>query len=95
MTPPAQRPYKPKHPPLAPLRAVREAYGLSRAALTERITEQGVTVAEATIRTVENGHDRPSNELITAWAKALRLNPADVILPPQNGNGDGRDKDAA
>lgn len=87
MTSPAQR-KRPKHPPLVTLRALREAYGLSRSDLIQRIAEQGCDTAESTIRGVENAWQPPGNELITAWAKALRLNPADVILPP-NGNGNG------
>lgn len=89
MTSPAQRRPKPKHPPLVTLRALREAYGLSREDLAQRITEQGGKATASTIRVVENCHEWPGNELITAWARALRLNPTDVILPPARGsNGD-------
>lgn len=85
MTSPAQR-KKPLHPPLVTLRALREAYGIAPDGLVQRIAEQGCEVSKHTIRGVENGNYAPSAPLITAWAKALRLNPADVILPP-NGNG--------
>ena len=88
MTAPAQR-KKPKHPPLVTLRAVREAYGLSRDDLAQRISEQGgVTGNASTIRVVETCNAKPSNELITAWARALRLNPTDVILPPNGSDGE-------
>ena len=87
MTAPAKR-QKQKHPPLVSIRAIREAYGLSPADLVQRIAEQGHHVSnQSTIRGVENGTYRPGNELMIAWAKALRLNPTDVILP-ENGNGD-------
>lgn len=92
MTSPGQRRPKPKHPPLVTLRALREAYGLSREDLAQRIAEQGYGLPSvATIGTIENCHEWASNELITAWAKALRLNPTDVILPPgrsERGNGE-------
>ena len=73
---------KPLHPPLVTLRALREAYGISPDGLIQRIAEQGCEVSKSTIRGIENGNHSPSKELIHAWARALRLNPADVILPP-------------
>ena len=63
------------------IRAVREAYGLSTRDLITRIGEQGVEVRDtATIRNIELGHKQPSKRLIVAWARALKLNPVDVIL---------------
>jgi len=80
-----QRP-KPKHPPYVTLRALREAYGISREDLLDRLAEHGYIAKNTNmIRAVETGWQKPGTELITAWAKALRLNPADVILPS---NGD-------
>jgi transcriptional regulator with XRE-family HTH domain len=71
-----------KAPPQVSIRAVREAYGLSIRRLIDRIAEQGVEVQDpATIRNVETGNKRPSTELLTAWAKALKLNPSDVRVP--------------
>ena len=71
-----------KTPPLVSIRAVREAHGLSIADLIVRIGEQGVDVKDsATIRNVETGNKRPSNRLMHAWAKALQLNPVDVLVP--------------
>jgi transcriptional regulator with XRE-family HTH domain len=70
-----------KAPPLVSIRAVREAYGLSAQDLITRIGEQGVEVGNtSTIRNVELGHKRPSNRLLVAWAKALRLSPTDIVL---------------
>jgi transcriptional regulator with XRE-family HTH domain len=75
------------------IRAVREAYGLTIKDLVTRIAEQGVTVKDtATIRNVETGHKRPSTPLLVAWAKALKLNPVDVVLP---GECDCGEQDAA
>lgn len=68
--------------PLVGIRELRKAYGLSVGELARRITdEQGLKVHEDTIRNVELGHRRASNPLITAWAKALGLNPLDVAQP--------------
>lgn len=83
-----QRKY-PAHPPRVNIRAVREAYGLSRADLMQRIAEQGCEVSEHTIRGVENSNQFVGNKVITAWARALKLNPADIILPPSGSNGNG------
>ncbi len=80
-----------KAPPMVSIRAVREAYGLTTRDLITRIGEQGVEVQDtATIRNVELGHKQPSNKLIVAWAKALKLNPVDVVLAA-----DGDDEAAA
>ena len=77
-----------KASPLVGIRAVREAYGLTIRELMDRIEEQGVKVVDsATIRNVEPGYKRPSNRLIVAWAKALKLNPLDVVLTEADGDG--------
>jgi transcriptional regulator with XRE-family HTH domain len=75
-----------KAPPRVSIRAVREAYGLSIRDLMQRIAEHGVEVKDpATIRNVETGNKTPGNELLTAWAKALKLNPVDVVVTKCNG----------
>lgn len=76
-----------KAPPRVSIRAVREAYGLSVRELMDRIAEHGVVVKDtATIRNIETGNKRPSNSLLVAWAKALKLNPVDVVVPGADGN---------
>lgn len=63
------------------LRALREANGLSAPQLAERIAEHGVEVDPSSIRNIELGHKGISNVLMTAWARALRLNRVDIWLP--------------
>ena len=71
-------------PPRVGIRAVREAYGLSVADLQQRIEEHGVKVVNTcTIRNVETGHTKPGLRLLHAWARALKLNPVDVIMPDE------------
>jgi transcriptional regulator with XRE-family HTH domain len=43
--------------------------------LAERISEQGVPISEAGLSNVENGNKVASERLLTAWAKALGLDP--------------------
>ena len=75
---------KAKAPPRVGIRAVREAYGLTIKDLITRIGEQGVDVQDtATIRNIETGNKRPSTPLLVAWAKALKLNPVDVVIPDE------------
>lgn len=77
-------------PPRVSIRAVREAYGLTIQQLIDRIAEQGVDVHDVgTISNVELGRKRPSNRLLVAWAKALKLSPVDVVLCDAHANGDG------
>jgi len=91
MTAPYRRRVKPG-PPLVSIRAVREAYGITIPGLITRIAEHGHQVNDtSTIRNVETGNQRPSRPLMTAWARALQLNPADVILPAS----DDSNEDAA
>ena len=70
--------------PQIPIRALREAYGLTIDQLVTRIEEHGVTVVNtSTIRNVETGNKRPSSRLLNAWARALKLNPTDVAMPDE------------
>ena len=69
--------------PQVRIRDYREALGISVSQLVERIYETGYadSVHPDTIRNVELGHKRASKPLMTAWAKALGLNPLDVWQP--------------
>jgi transcriptional regulator with XRE-family HTH domain len=67
-------------PPAVGIRILREAHGLTIPALVDRIGLQGVTVTADHISNVELGWKRPSNALLTAWAKALGINKLDVLL---------------
>lgn len=69
------------HGPLVTIRDLRKAYGLSIPQLVERIGQQGVSVDPDHISNVELGHKRPSQPLLTAWAKALGVLPLDVFVP--------------
>lgn len=74
----------PAQEPLGPqvrVRDLRAAHGLTIPALVERIAEQGVTVHPDSISNIENGRRRASGPLLTAWAKALGVNPLDVWQP--------------
>lgn len=66
-------------PPTVSLRVLREAHGLNIPGLVRRIEEQGVTVTADHISNCELGWKRPSNALLHAWAKALKITPLDVI----------------
>lgn len=72
--------------PQVRIRDYREALGLSVNALVDRINESDYdgTVHPDTIRNVELGHKRASKPLMTAWVKALGLNPLDVWQPSPN-----------
>jgi transcriptional regulator with XRE-family HTH domain len=63
------------------IRDLRKAHGLSIVELTERIAAFGVEVHPDSVSNIENGHKRPSQRLMTAWAKALGISPLDVSLP--------------
>lgn len=43
--------------------------------LAERISEQGVPISEAGLSNVENGNKVASDRLLTAWCRALGLDP--------------------
>lgn len=66
-------------PPSVSLRILREAHGLTIAALAKRIEERGVKVTADHISNCELGWKRPSKQLLHAWAKALGITPLDVI----------------
>lgn len=69
--------------PQVPIRALREAYGISVQDLIERIEQAGgpKKTHPDTIRNVELGYKRASNPLMTAWAKALNLTALSVHQP--------------
>jgi len=68
-----------KLPPLIPIRALREAYGLTSVDLAERIyAESGINVHPDSILNIELGRKEGSRRLMTAWANALRIKPIDV-----------------
>ncbi|MET8985938.1 helix-turn-helix transcriptional regulator [Nonomuraea wenchangensis] len=47
----------------------------------QRIRAHGVNVHKDTVSNIELGYRRGSEELLTAWAKALGINPLDVYQP--------------
>jgi transcriptional regulator with XRE-family HTH domain len=68
--------------PMVRIKEVRAAHNLTLVQLSERIREQGVEISESGISNVENGNKRPSDRLLTAWARALDLEPLDVWQGP-------------
>lgn len=70
-------------PPAVSLRTLREAHGLTIAALAKKIEERGVKVTADHISNCELGWKRPSNQLLHAWAKALGITRLDVITEDQ------------
>ena len=70
-----------KIPPMVPLRALRQAHGLTSPALAVRIAEFGVTVDPDHLIAVELGQKGASRELLTAWARALNIKPLDIRRP--------------
>lgn len=65
-------------PPAVGIRILREAHGLTIPALVERIAAQGINVTPDHISNCELGWKRPSNALLTAWARALGIHRLDV-----------------
>lgn len=61
---------------------LRKAHGWSQTQLAERIAEQGVEVTNAAISNVESGNKPASDRLLTAWAKALGVEPLNVWHGP-------------
>lgn len=62
------------------IKFLREAHGLTQAALADRIEAHlGKRPDADTISNVENGWKRPSPQLMHAWAKALKISPLDVV----------------
>ncbi len=64
------------------IKDLRLAHGLTMVQLAERIQEQGAPITEAGISNVENGNKKGSDRLLTAWAKALGIEPLDVWQGP-------------
>jgi transcriptional regulator with XRE-family HTH domain len=65
-------------PPTVPLRALREAHGLSSTQLACRIAEQGVDVHPDSLINIELGRKRGSTALMAAWARALGIKHLDI-----------------
>lgn len=61
---------------------LRKAHGLTQEQLAERIGEHGVRITGAGISNVESGNKQASDRLLTAWAKALGVQPLDVWHGP-------------
>lgn len=82
--------------PQVRIRDLRVAYGLTVKELIERIGAEGVPdVHEDTIRNVELGHKRASRVLLTAWARALGINPLDAWQAPASPEARPDDQGAA
>jgi transcriptional regulator with XRE-family HTH domain len=64
------------------IKDLRIAHGLSQSQLAERIAENGIAVTDAGISNVENGNKKASERLLTAWAKALGVEPLNVWHGP-------------
>jgi transcriptional regulator with XRE-family HTH domain len=64
------------------LKEIRIALGLSQVQLRDRIAEHGVDITDAGISNVENGNKKASDRLLTAWAKALGIEPLNVWHGP-------------
>jgi len=80
---------KPQHPPLVPLRVLREHLPLTMAQFRDRVAENGIDRSESHLRNLELGHQHFTPEVRAAWARALGITPGDIILPENvNGNGD-------
>lgn len=64
--------------PMVPLRALREARGLTTPELATRIAEFGVTVHPDSLINIELGNRGAGPELQAAWARALNIKPLDI-----------------
>jgi len=64
------------------IKDLRLAHGWSQTDLAQRIAEFGVEVTDAGISNVENGNKKASDRLLTAWAKALGVEPLNVWHGP-------------
>lgn len=64
------------------IKDLRLAHGWTMLQLADRIQEQGVQITEAGISNVENGNKQGSDRLLTAWAKALGVDPLNVWHGP-------------
>lgn len=75
-------PSTPTSGPQVPIRELRLAHGLSIEQLRDRIEVYlGKKPHGDTLRNIELGRRNASRPLMTAWAKALGLNPLDVRQP--------------
>lgn len=74
--------------PQVRIRDLREAHGLTVKDLVNRIEAAGFKVHPDTIRNVELGHKRASQDLMNAWARALNLHQLDVWQPADNSEED-------
>lgn len=72
--------------PLGPMVRLKEVRTklttLTQEQLAERIREQGVPITNAGLSNVENGGKPASDRLLTAWARALGLDPLLVWQGP-------------
>lgn len=64
------------------IKELRIAHGLSQGQLAERIAELGVDITDAGISNVENGNKKASDRLLTAWTKALGVEPLNAWHGP-------------
>ncbi|MCW2496067.1 MAG: hypothetical protein JWQ77_1991 [Jatrophihabitans sp.] len=64
------------------IRDLRLIRGWTMQQLADRIGEQGVSITEAGISNVETGGKQASERLLTAWAKALGIEPMNVWHGP-------------
>lgn len=64
------------------IKDLRLAHGWTMLQLADRIQEQGGQITEAGISNVENGNKQGSDLLLTAWAKALGIDPLNVWHGP-------------
>jgi len=67
--------------PQVRIRALRQARGLSIPQLVALIRAFSVDVHKDAISNIELGHRRASSDLLSAWARALGLDPQDVTQP--------------
>lgn len=68
--------------PMVRISDLRLAHGWTQEKLAERICEQGVRITGAGISNVESGNKKASDHLLTAWAKALGVEPLNVWHGP-------------
>lgn len=68
--------------PMVRISDLRKAHGWTQEKLAERICEQGVEVTAAAISNVESGNKQASEHLLTAWARALGVEPLNVWHGP-------------
>ena len=61
---------------------LRRVRGWTQEDLADRIREQGIAVTAAGISNIENGNKQASDRLLTAWARALGIEPMNVWHGP-------------